>query len=188
MSTKKVKRLEDLETEFFDQVNYQGRIVRPDLGHCFDWLGPRSHVYGGFKFEFKGRVFTYTHQYVYALKTGLMPPTRKDWPEVLKHECDNTLCCNPDHIRRGTQTDNLKEMWARGRGKKGRTLTEADVWEILESSRRGEAVPALSKRFDVHQMHIYGIRGGRYYYEINQQFRSKYGYPSTGKMFARRAA
>ena len=37
---------------------------------------------------------------------------------VLMHTCDNPACCNPHHLVPGTQADNLKDMAAKGRGRK----------------------------------------------------------------------
>ena len=53
------------------------------------------------------------------------------------HSCDNPLCCNPNHLRTGTQQENMDDMKRRGRctiplGIKNANarLTEKDVLEI----------------------------------------------------------
>lgn len=40
----------------------------------------------------------------------------KDWPRPLfaLHSCDNRRCVNPEHIRPGTNAENIKEAWDRG--------------------------------------------------------------------------
>lgn len=46
--------------------------------------------------------------------------TKKTIPQNMCacHCCDNTLCCNPNHIFIGTQADNMKDMARKGRGRK----------------------------------------------------------------------
>ena len=36
------------------------------------------------------------------------------------HACDTPLCVKPSHLHLGTQKDNMAEMSARGRGRKGK--------------------------------------------------------------------
>lgn len=45
--------------------------------------------------------------------------------EKVLHSCDNPPCMNPSHLRVGSQAENLKDMWAKGRGK---LHTENLVW------------------------------------------------------------
>ncbi len=38
---------------------------------------------------------------------------------VVMHTCDVPACCNPDHLRSGTQRDNIRDMDLKGRRPKG---------------------------------------------------------------------
>ena len=61
------------------------------------------------------------------------------------HSCDNPLCCNPKHLRLGTQQDNMAD-----RGSKGRTaskLTEEQVLEIRAIT--GMTQRAMAARYGV---------------------------------------
>ena len=49
------------------------------------------------------------HRASWYLKYGV-------WPSLnLLHECDNRRCVNPDHLKEGTQKQNLQDMVKRGR-------------------------------------------------------------------------
>lgn len=58
--------------------------------------------------------------------------------QVIMHTCDNPPCINPDHLRCGTQSDNLTDMAARGRA------NPKGVIDFMDKYRRGE-VPFLGK-------------------------------------------
>jgi len=76
------------------------------------------------------------------------------------HSCDNRLCCNPDHLRTGTNADNMTDRNSRGRQALGSNhgsakLTEQDVLEIR--AIRGMTQQAIAERYGVSHQNINNI-------------------------------
>ena len=110
-----------------------------------------------------GRVFTTTkHRKVHFETTG-------EWPEVVRHTCDNPRCINPAHLVGGTQADNMQDMLRRGRAGDCRNLgtangravlSEADCKAIRATYVKGSrefGLPALARRFRVGTSQIWRI-------------------------------
>lgn len=89
------------------------------------------------------------------------------------HSCDNPPCCNPDHLREGTNVENMKErqdkerqskgeqrsLLFRGEKHNGAKLTETTVREIL-SQKGSMAIKALSIQYSVSIGAISGVLYG----------------------------
>ena len=77
---------------------------------------------------------------VYARQHGL---TLADIAgKIVMHKCDNPSCVNPDHLVLGTQSDNVQDMWNKGRHPgasnqpKGEQHFKAKLtWEIVRAIR-----------------------------------------------------
>jgi len=117
---------------------------------CWEWTGRTSEGYGALTRE---RTPVRAHRIAYELWVGPIP----EGLDVL-HHCDNRLCFNPEHLFLGTNTDNIHDMWAKGRGKlihkKGMDvpnskLTDSDVREIRRLGKAGMFQRDIGKRFGV---------------------------------------
>lgn len=126
-------------------------------GHDDCWLFSGTVVRGYGQIRV-GRKRHYAHRLAYELANGPFDSSL----DVL-HSCDTPLCCNPSHLRVGTQKENTLEMIAKRRHAFGERngnakLTEAQVRQI-RSSR--ETHVALGRRFGLSAQRIGEIRSGK---------------------------
>lgn len=123
------------------------------VSHCQDGDGYTRIRYKG-KHERLFRV-------LYILKYGEIP---KD--KVLRHKCDNTWCCNVEHLELGTQKDNVEDMIKRGRSvyhasknrgelNKAHKLSKQQVKEIYFSNIK---ISELSTLYGVSKIAIRNIK------------------------------
>lgn len=77
------------------------------ISHCKDSDGYTRIKYNG-KHERLFRV-------LYELKNGKIPKGK-----VLRHLCNNSWCCNVEHLKVGTQKENCQDMVECGRSQKGK--------------------------------------------------------------------
>lgn len=79
---------------------------------CWNWTGKQNqHGYGVITVD--GRE-TRAHRAMYFM---LNPTT--DATLVVMHTCDNPRCINPDHLKLGTQKENMMDMHNKGRFRGG---------------------------------------------------------------------
>jgi len=84
---------------------------------CWEWTGVRSGSGYG-RIQTRGRskgAFVRAHRLSWEMHCGPIP----DGFMVL-HSCDNRGCVNPDHLFLGTQSDNMRDMSAKGRASRYR--------------------------------------------------------------------
>ena len=93
-----------LEERFWANVDKEGN------GACWMWRGTKtSYGYGKMRDHYK---HVGTHRVSYMLNVGPIPSKM----HVL-HKCDMPACVNPDHLFLGTQADNMKDMFKKGRNR-----------------------------------------------------------------------
>ena len=131
-------------------------IPEPNTG-CWLWTGyANSQGYGRTRFDGKTQP---AHRVSLALAG--VPATA---PFVL-HSCDTPSCVNPQHLRYGTQQENMddckrKNRVAKGAGNPNTKLTARDVVSIRAST---DSCPALARAYKVSDTHIRRLRSGVYW-------------------------
>jgi HNH endonuclease len=145
----------DLAARFYERV----AIEHPSK--CWEWTLCRTdRGYG--KFSIKGKNHR-AHRVAWALWHGREVPDDL----LVLHSCDNPPCCNPYHLRLGTNADNARDAAERQRWRpvKGEQhwnvkLTDEQIAEIRgrPSSQTGRS---LAIEFGVSPMAISRYRSGK---------------------------
>ena len=145
---------------------------------CWPWTMARDRRGYGRGGTHRGTFLA--HRKVYLLSGGSPAP-------VVMHLCNNPPCCNPAHLRGGTQAENVAytaksgrhafhvnpdapargarhgrhthpEATARGEGSGTHKLTEAQALAIMA---RPESAAALAREFGVTDTTVLAVRNGR---------------------------
>jgi hypothetical protein len=143
-----VKKPADVAERFWKKVAKAG----PD--DCWLWTSAKiSRGYG--KFTIGKKTFA-AHRLAFALINSLNPDI------YVLHKCDVPLCCNPNHLYAGTNGDNQRDAWARGRQPSRRgakhpcaKLTESDVAQIRLLYAETELFQRdLAKMYGINQANV----------------------------------
>lgn len=136
-------------------ANFWGRVTVTDPGSCWEWRGRRKSKMGYGAFQDRA-----AHRLAYELVNGEIPDGL-----LIRHVCDNPLCCNPRHLIPGTAQDNTNDALRRGRLARGERhgntkLTAVQVDEIRRNPE-GRTGRELAFQFRVSPATISYIRSGR---------------------------
>lgn len=113
----KAKQLKKLDPEFFAQLEpaHRGFEFEGSPSKCWEFQGAVfSNGYGRVHRVVKGKRVSRAHRYAYILAHGEI----EDGLSIL-HQCDNKLCCNPNHLCEGDHAQNMDDMTSRNRQAKG---------------------------------------------------------------------
>jgi hypothetical protein len=138
------KNNRSIEECFWEKVNPE----KTERG-CIEWIGSKeTRGYGMFDGRRFGLKTCRASRIAWMLKYG-----RDSLPEGIYvcHHCDNPRCVNVDHLFLGTQKDNMRDCFSKGRGYK----------PTPSNHRRGEGVNTArlneNKVFQLRRMKLKGV-------------------------------
>lgn len=143
----------DLAERFWSKVEVRGE------NECWEWkASTRTGGYGVFR---NGSNLVGAHRLAWEIAN------EQDVSDdlIVRHKCDNRLCCNPAHLELGTKADNSHDMVSRGRVARGSgsgrsVLAEEDVLEIYRLLSEGEGVGSIARNYGVAYNTIWKISVG----------------------------
>lgn len=127
---------------------------------CWLWKLKPSTKFGYCRFN-----KTLAHRKAWEIEYGSIPSGM-----IVCHKCDNPRCVRPDHLFLGTQKDNVRDMYQKGRAVqnplKGErchwaTIRNADVIEIKNLYGSGMSQRHIAKKFGVSPAQVSRIVNGK---------------------------
>lgn len=93
-------------------LRHADKIVVDATG-CWQWTGATAGQmeYGNLWCPEEKRMVR-AHRAFFQAAFGQIPDGK-----IVLHDCDNPKCCNPQHLRAGTQSENIRDMHNKGRSK-----------------------------------------------------------------------
>jgi hypothetical protein len=133
--------------DFGDPVErfHKKYVINPETG-CWEWAcyrHPKGYGILGIGKYKKVRAHRFSYeQFVGPIPEGLQ----------VCHKCDVRKCVNPNHLFVGTSEDNVRDMWAKGRGTiHGRKLTWPMVTNIRVLYARGMPFTSIAVIYGIDQ-------------------------------------
>ena len=149
-------------------IRLWAKIDKRGPDECWEWTAKdRTSGYGKIGRGGRGAKQVLAHRAVWEELYGPIPQDGSWHGRVILHTCDNRLCCNPAHLRIGTQAENVRDMdqkkrrvtvSAKGEAHYNAKLTDDDVRKIKASS---ESQYALARKYGVTRPMIGYIKRGK---------------------------
>lgn len=164
-----MKRNRSLSERFWEKVNKNGSLVRPDLGNCWEWTATLDTAGYG-RIVYGWRNHRLAHRISWFLTHGRLPVSTT----CVCHACDNRKCVRPDHLFLGTKSDNSYDMFRKGRYRHVvgsahplAKLSEKDVKKIRqEYQKKRTPHRIIAKRYGMGRSTISKVISGVYWRHV----------------------
>lgn len=144
---------ETYRCELKNKINQSVEIAE---NGCWNWTKAKNGDgrYGAMKVKCQGTSQkVLSHRATWMSNVGKIPENY-----CVCHSCDNTICCNPDHLFLGTQKDNVRDMIMKGRRadfrgeKSGRAvLNDMIVKNIRELRSQNLSINEISEKLNINR-------------------------------------
>ena len=134
---------------FWAKVEFTGTSA----DDCWLWTGAGVRYGQVSRRSWMGPHMAQAHRYSFLRTYGQLP-------EVVMHTCDTPRCVRPDHLRGGTQKDNVHDAARKGRHGLSSISNEA-VAEIRRRIDQGEKQVDLAREFGVSEGSITHYKNGQ---------------------------
>lgn len=91
-----------------DRARITRKVSKDEATGCWNWTGALSAAGYGASSMF-GKI-CYAHRAAYLCFKGPIPDGM-----IVRHTCDNKICCNPQHLILGSHHENMQDASLRGR-------------------------------------------------------------------------
>lgn len=119
---------------------------------CWNWMGSGSDSYGFIRVDRRNWL---VHRLMVTLTTGRQLTTK----DQVMHLCDNTWCCNPNHLEVGDATSNRRDCIRKGRT--GRGVSHEIAKDIRIRYLNGETARAIALLHNLPRVTVSAIAKGR---------------------------
>ena len=134
---------------------FWSKVDKKSEAECWNWKAALdTKGYG--QFNIGNKLRRGAHRVAFRLHFGFEPR------ENILHICDIPSCCNPHHLKEGSQKENIQDYCRKNRIAHGERhgmvrLTKKDVLEILQRIKTGEKQVSIAKSYGVHPVTINDI-------------------------------
>lgn len=112
------------------------RVEMGPVSACWNWTGTVTRARLGYGQIVHNHKRDLAHRVVYQLANGPIPVGMS-----VMHTCDNSLCCNPSHLRLGTHTENMWDMKTKGRAKTGKGVVGQKLRDAINWATWHDVLP-----------------------------------------------
>jgi hypothetical protein len=139
-----------LSERFWNMV----RVIEPEA--CWLFLGTSNRYgYGKIRLGGRGSDSVLAHRLAFELQKGPIPKG-----SVVRHVCDQPLCCNGSHLVLGTVADNNRDMSERGQQVRGERQGSSKLSEELVRSIRKDtrSQSEIARTYGISQTTVHRIK------------------------------